>query len=166
VSIYASIEGVGGDGDPEHLGKPWTYRGSHLTPAEDDPRNGTIGLALIPSHITADGRDDSPADGPPWPWLRLHLAVDGDDPTVLIDPAQARFLAEQLTTWADQADPPEFPGGQHWWIHTRNPSGAICGPGSSDREAVAARMAELRAAHPNTTYRLVCETTHSTVEDA
>jgi hypothetical protein len=28
----------------------------------------------------------------------------GDDPTVLIDPAQARFLAEQLSTWADRAE--------------------------------------------------------------
>jgi hypothetical protein len=167
MSIYASIEGVGGDSDPEHLGKPWIYRGSHLTPAEDDPRNGVIGLALIPSHITADARDDSPADGPPWPWLRLRLTVDGDDPTVLINPAQARFLAEQLATWADRADPPEFPGGQHWWIHTRLPSGSsVCGPGSSDRDAVVTRLAELRAANPNATYRLVCDTSRSTVEDA
>jgi hypothetical protein len=104
VSIYASIEGIGDHGDPEHLGQPWAYRGSHLTPAEDDLRDGSIGLAVIPSHITADARDDSPADGPPWPWLRLDLAVPGDDPCVLIDPAQARFLAEQLTTWADRAE--------------------------------------------------------------
>jgi hypothetical protein len=166
VSIYGSIEGIGGDGDPEHLGHPWVYRGSHLTPAEDDPRDGVIGLALIPSHITADNRDDSPADGPPWPWLRLHLTVDGDDPTVLINPQQARFLAEQLATWADRADPPEFAGGQHWWIHTRLPSGAsVCGPGSSDEDAVVTRLAELRAANPDVTYRLVCETTTCTVED-
>lgn len=104
MSIYGSIEGLGGDGDPEHLGPPWIYRGSHLTPAEDDPRGGSIGLALIPSHITADARDDSPADGPPWPWLRLSLHVDSDDPTVLINPAQARFLAEQMSTWADRAE--------------------------------------------------------------
>jgi hypothetical protein len=104
VSIYASIEGIGGDGDPEHLGQPWAYQGSHIPPREDGPREGAVGLAVIPSHITADGRDDSPADGPPWPWLRLDLTADGDDPCVLINPAQARFLAEQLATWADRAE--------------------------------------------------------------
>jgi hypothetical protein len=104
VSIYASIEGIGGDGDPEHLGQPWQYDGSHILPVEDGPRGGVIGLALIPSHISRDGRDDQPEDGTPWPWLRLHLVVDGDDPCVLIDPTQARFLASQLATWAARAD--------------------------------------------------------------
>lgn len=105
MSIYGSIEGIGDHGDPEHLGTPWTYQGSHIPPREDHPRTGSIGLALIPSHITADGRDDQPSDGPPWPWLRLSLQdVPSDDPTVLIDPAQARFLAAQLITWADRAE--------------------------------------------------------------
>jgi hypothetical protein len=86
---------------------------------------------------------------------------------VLINPAQARHLAEQLNAWADQADPPEFTGGQHWWIHTRLPSGgSVCGPGSSDRDAVVARLAELRTANPTATYRLVRDTTTSTVNDA
>ena len=91
MSIYASIEGIGGDGYPEHLGQPR----------------------------------------------------------------------------ADQADPPEFAGGPHWWIHARFPDGSsLCGPGSSDRDATLAQLAELRAAHPDTLYRLVCETSRSTVEDA
>ncbi|SOD80077.1 hypothetical protein SAMN06272781_6856 [Streptomyces sp. 1222.2] len=165
MSIYASIEGIGGDGDPEHLGAPWQYAGSHILPAEDGPRGGSIGLALIPSHITRDGRDDQPEDGAPWPWLRLHLVVDTNDPAVLINPAQARHLAEQQHTWADQADPPEFAGGQHWWIDCQRGGARWGGPGSSDRDAVVARLAELRAAHPDTVYRLVCETTRSTVED-
>ncbi|MDX2846439.1 hypothetical protein PV377_47360 [Streptomyces ipomoeae] len=165
MSIYASIEGIGDHGDPEHLGQPWTYQGSHIPPREDHPRDGVIGLAIIPSHITRDGRDDQPEDGAPWPWLRLHLDVPGDDPTALIDPPQARFLAAQLATWADQADPPEFAGGQHWWIDAQRGGGRWGMPGSSDRDAVVARLAELRAAHPDTVYRLVCETTRSTVED-
>ncbi|MDX3645230.1 hypothetical protein [Streptomyces sp. MB09-02B] len=167
MSIYGSIYGVGGDGDPEHLGHPWQYNGSHILPAQDGPRAGSIGLAFIPSHITRDGRDDQPSDGTPWPWLRLHLTVDGDDPCTLINPAQARHLAEQLATWADQADPPESAGGQHWWIHARFRDGSsLCGPGSSDRDATLAKLAELRAKHPGTLYRLVCDTTRSTVEDA
>lgn len=104
MSIYGSLQGIGADGDPEHLGQPWVYQGSHIPPQEDGPREGVIGLAVIPSHITADGRDDSPADGPPWPWLRLHLDVPGYDPCVLINPAQARHLAEALHAWADQAE--------------------------------------------------------------
>lgn len=103
MSIYASIEGLGDHGDPQHLGAPWLYQSSHILPDEDDPRDGVIGLAEIPSHITRDGRDDQPEDGAPWPWLRLHLTTPGD-PCVLINPAQARHLAEQLATWADQAE--------------------------------------------------------------
>lgn len=104
MSIYATIEGLGGDGDPDDLGAPWFYQGSHVLPADDDPRGGEIGLALIPCHITRDGRDDRPEDGTPWPWLRLSLDTDGDEPTVLINPAQARHLAGQLTAWADDAE--------------------------------------------------------------
>lgn len=104
MSIYASIEGLGDFGDPEHLGQPWVYQGSHIPPREDGPRTGSIGLAVIPSHITADGRDDQPADRAPWPFLRLNIVVPGDDPAVLLDVAQARFLAGQLNTWADRAD--------------------------------------------------------------
>jgi hypothetical protein len=106
MSIYGSIEGLGDFGDPEHLGAPWTYQGSHIPPREDGPRTGSVGLAIIPSHITADGRDDQPEDGPPWPFLRLSVQDAGDDPTVLLDVAQARFLAAQLATWADRAERP------------------------------------------------------------
>jgi hypothetical protein len=98
VSIYASLPGLSEDEPP---GPPWTYQGSHILPAEDDPRGGEIGLAAIPSHITRDGRDDQPDDGAPWPWLRVHIYVPGDDPCVVISPAQARELAAQMVAWAD-----------------------------------------------------------------
>lgn len=104
MSIYASIEGIGDYGDPEHLGQPWVYAGSHVLPREDGPRGGAVGFAVIPSHITRDGRDDQPADGAPWPWLRLHLDVPSGDPCVLLDAAQARFLAAQLAAWADRVE--------------------------------------------------------------
>ncbi len=104
MSIYASIEGIGDHGDPEHLGQPWTYQGSHVPPREDGPRSGSIGLAVIPSHITADGRDDQPADGPPWPWLRLHLDVVGDDPCVLLDRAQVQHLMQQCANFLMATD--------------------------------------------------------------
>jgi hypothetical protein len=169
VSIYASIEGIGGDGDPEHLGQPWQYAGSHILPTEDGPRGGGIGLAIIPSHISRDGRDDQPEDEAPWPWLRF--SAEGRDANegyvdLIINPAQARHLAEQLATWADQADPPEFAGGQHWWIDCQRGGARWGGPGSSDRDATLAKLTELRAKHPDTLHRLVCETTRTTVEDA
>ena len=105
MSIYGTISGLGGPGDDETLGPPWDYRGSHILPADTDPRGGEIGLALIPSHITRDGRDDQPEDGAPWPWLRLSLdGLPGDDPAIVINPAQARYLAGQLTVWADRAE--------------------------------------------------------------
>lgn len=100
MSIYAAIATLD---DPDGPGKPSMYRGSHLLPHDDDPRAGDIQLAEIPSHITRDGRDDQPADGAPWPWLRL--SVDSHDGTadVLLDVAQVRYLAEQMTEWADRA---------------------------------------------------------------
>jgi hypothetical protein len=105
VSIYASIEGIGDHGDPEHLGQPWAYPGSHIPPREDGARGGSIALAVIPSHITADGRDDQAADGPPWPFLRLTVEEETYNAAdVLLDLAQARFLAAQLTAWADRVE--------------------------------------------------------------
>lgn len=105
MSIYGSIPGLGDADDDESLGAPWVYQGSHILPDEDDPRGGAIHLADIPSHITRDGRDDQPEDGRPWPWLRLSLDTVTADPTVLLNPAQARHHAAQLTAWADDADP-------------------------------------------------------------
>jgi hypothetical protein len=101
MSIYASIPGLDADTPP---GPPWTYQGSHILPAEDDPRGGSIGLALIPSHITRDGRDDQPADGTPYPWLRLSIDTEDDHAAVVLNPQQARYLAEQLTAWVDSTE--------------------------------------------------------------
>lgn len=109
MSIYASIPGIGDPGDDEALGKPWIYQGSHILPDEDDPRGGSISLAIIPSHITRDGRDNQPEDGRPWPWLRLSVDTDTDDPAVLLNPTQARHHGAQLTAWADEAAPHPTP---------------------------------------------------------
>jgi hypothetical protein len=106
VSIYASIEGIGDHGDPEHLGQPWVYQGSHILPDEDHPRAGAIGLALIPSQITRGRSDTDPDDGPPHPWLRLSIDITTwtEDPALILNPTQARHLAAQLNAWADQAE--------------------------------------------------------------
>jgi predicted house-cleaning noncanonical NTP pyrophosphatase (MazG superfamily) len=103
VSIFATIPGLGSMDDDPAVGAPWRYGGSHILPREDDPRGGVIDLAVIPSHITRDGRDDQPQDDAPWPWLRMSLNHCGADPTVILSPDQARHLARQLADWADSA---------------------------------------------------------------
>jgi hypothetical protein len=101
VSIYASIPGIDGDAP---CGPPWIYLGSHILPADDDARGGSVGLALIPSHITRDGRDDQPDDSRPWPWLRLSVDVPDGHAAAVLNPDQARRLARLLTDWADDAE--------------------------------------------------------------
>lgn len=99
MSIYASLPGIEDARD---------YAGSNVLPSEDQRKAASVDLALIPSHITRDGRDDQPEDGAPWPWLRIDV-FNGDDwegATAVINPAQARDLARQLTEWADSVQTP------------------------------------------------------------
>lgn len=101
MSIYASLPGIE---------DAYWYRTSGILPSATDPQTSKVGLAFIPSHITRDGRDDQPEDGAPWPWLRVDV-FNGDDwegATAVINPAQARDLARQLTEWADSAEPTEY----------------------------------------------------------
>lgn len=91
MSVYGTIFDLEDD-------EPYEYRGSHILPAEDDPRGGCVQLAEIPSHITRDGRDDRPEDGAPWPWLRLSV----DQADVLLSRDQAREMHERLGAWLEQ----------------------------------------------------------------
>jgi hypothetical protein len=69
---------------------PYLYRGSHIVPAATDPRGGDVQLALVPSHITRDARDDGP-----WPWLRLSTS----NPDTILNVPQAASLSAALTDW-------------------------------------------------------------------
>lgn len=105
MSVYASIPGIDADAP---CGPPWIYLGSHVLPDDLNRRGGTVGLAHIPSHITRNGRDDQPADGTPWPWLRVSIdpsRASSGDPTVLLNPAQVQYLRDQLTNWLDSTGP-------------------------------------------------------------
>jgi len=102
--------GVIRDGEPapEDLDAPIIYKGSHVLPSDDDPRGGSVHLALIPSHITRDGRDDKPEDEQPWPWLRLDVqedGPDGDQATVILTLEQAKRLRAALGEWVDDVEP-------------------------------------------------------------
>jgi len=127
VSIYATIltiederqwmagleaegirAGVIRDGEPDadDLDAPIIYQGSHLLPRDNDKRGGSVDLALIPSHITRDGRDDKAEDEAPWPWLRLGVSDGiGSDATVVITSRQAKRLRDSLTDWLAQVSP-------------------------------------------------------------
>lgn len=73
--------GVIRDGEPapEDLDAPIIYQGSHILPSENDKRGGSIDLALIPSHITREGRGDGPEDEIPWPYLRVGMHNEQSD---------------------------------------------------------------------------------------
>ena len=81
-------------------GPPHVYQGSHILPSEDDPRDGIVQLAEIPSHITRDGRDDQPEDGAPWPFLRLYVHASD----AVLNARQVREAYEAMGAWLEQVE--------------------------------------------------------------
>lgn len=77
---------------------PIRYRGSHVVPSDDDPREGCVHVAEIPSHITADYRHDGPDDGAPLPWLRFGC----DETTKLLTRTQVGELLPVLQSWYER----------------------------------------------------------------
>lgn len=76
---------------------PLVYQGSHVLPSEDDERGGWIDIALIPSHITRDGRDDRPEDEAPWPFLRFGV----NEETVVLTRRNVLEVNATLMRWLD-----------------------------------------------------------------
>ena len=74
---------------------PLVYQGSHVLPSDHDPRGGWVDIALIPSHITRDGRDDKPEDEKPWPYLRF--GINGE--AVILTRHNVEQIAETLNDW-------------------------------------------------------------------
>lgn len=80
---------------------PLVYQGSHIVPDGSDERGGSVHLALIPSHVTRDGRDDQPEDGAPWPFLRFGV----NESTVVLTRPHVEQIVESLSQWLDALDP-------------------------------------------------------------
>lgn len=86
---------------------PIIYQGSHVSPAADHPRGGSIDIAAIPNHCHPDVRGTAGEDGPPVEYLRLSVDEDettfqGGQPgqaTVVLDRAQAEQIRDTLTAW-------------------------------------------------------------------
>lgn len=102
-AVWVQIEpGVfGRSGKPCDCGQPDTplvYQGSHVLPADTDPRGGYIEFASIPGFITRDGRDDGPDDeATPWPYLRFSTSDGG----VVLTRDQAKQIHETLGLWLE-----------------------------------------------------------------
>lgn len=79
---------------------PYAYQGSHILPSEDDPRDGVVQLAEVPSHITRAGRGDQPEEGAPWPWMRMSL----NSQDVILHARQVREVYESMGAWLEQVE--------------------------------------------------------------
>jgi hypothetical protein len=87
---------------------PIIYQGSHVNPADDHPRGGSIDVAAIPNHCHPDVRGSDGDDmGRPVEFLRLSVdenktTYGGSQPgsaTVVLDRAQVERLRDTLNDW-------------------------------------------------------------------
>jgi hypothetical protein len=76
---------------------PLAYQGSHILPADTDPRGGHFDLGAIPGFITRDGRPplSDLEDWPYHPWLRVSVNQE----TVVLTRAQVEQVHTELGRW-------------------------------------------------------------------
>jgi hypothetical protein len=83
---------------------PIAYQGSHILPADTDPRAGTFDLGAIPGFITGLDRpalhDGDGEDWPYHPWLRVSVNAE----TVVLDRRQVERVREELDRWLTALD--------------------------------------------------------------
>ncbi len=88
---------------------PLVYQGSHVNPADDGPRGGSVDVAAIPNHCHPSVRGTLADEGPPVEFLRLSVSEDettyGESQPgyaqVVLDRAQVEELRNTLTYWLD-----------------------------------------------------------------
>lgn len=86
---------------------PLIYQGSHVNPADDGPRGGSVDVAAIPNHCHPSVRFSDEDEGPPVEFLRLSLREDVDtygEPMpgyaqVVLDRRQVETLRDTLNNW-------------------------------------------------------------------
>lgn len=97
---------------------PLVYEGSHILPADDDRRGGSVDVAVIPDFITRDGRDDAQGEGLK-DWLRLSVGAlpselehngkpyqEGGDVAVVLTRPQVQAMRDTLTAWLERKETP------------------------------------------------------------
>ena len=97
------------DGVPsfDDLDAPIIYQGSHVIPAESDPRGGSVDLSAIPGHVrfwreNPDAPIEDEPEGKVEPYLRLGVQDhQGNRAVVILTARQAARLKGTLTDWLD-----------------------------------------------------------------
>ncbi|MGW4662795.1 hypothetical protein [Streptosporangium sandarakinum] len=102
MSIYATWLALNDDTQP-----PLVYQGSHINPAPDDRRGGSMTFCAIPNHCHPSVRGTDADDGPSVDYARLRVTEDGDEASaiVVLDRDQIAELRDTLTRWLDSRDP-------------------------------------------------------------
>jgi hypothetical protein len=91
---------------------PLVYQGSHVNPASDAPRGGSLSVAAIPNFCHPSVRGTNAEDGPPVEFLRVDIAEDeatfhGMNPgyaTVVLERAQVEKVRDCLTQWLESEE--------------------------------------------------------------
>lgn len=83
-----------------HAG-PIVYQGSHVMPADGDPRGGWFDLAEIPGFIRRDGQDADGDDDPSHPWLRVGMRSARGDGVVVLTRDQVARIHAYLGGWLE-----------------------------------------------------------------
>lgn len=92
MSIYATLLSIDGDtDDPDHVGAPYIYRGSHVLPTAGDDRDGWVEVAGIPAFC---GEDPTR--------LVDFLRLDVMRRTQVLDRVQVTALRDTFTIWLNR----------------------------------------------------------------
>lgn len=95
---------------------PLVYEGSHVLPADSDPRGGSLDVAAIPDFIEREERDDAQGEGLK-DWLRLTVSsvpsrerykgkpyVSGGHATLVLTRSHVEELRDTLSAWLDREE--------------------------------------------------------------
>jgi hypothetical protein len=91
---------------------PLVYQGSHVNPALEDPRGGSLSVAAIPNFCHPSVRGTGSDGGPPVEFLRVDAAehattYHGGVPgyaTVVLERAQVEKFRDCLTQWLESEE--------------------------------------------------------------
>lgn len=126
MSIYASFKGFGyehthrcarikrlergiyeqDDSKPCTCGScPIIYQHSGVLPSDSDTRDGLLGIAAIPGHISHGRRKALSDDNWPWhPWLRLSMGTSAMElACIVLTKKQVIEFRDSLNSWLEKS---------------------------------------------------------------
>jgi hypothetical protein len=89
------------------IGSPYVYQGSHVVPAEADPRGGSLEIGSIPNFLHHDADQNAEDLSRRVEFIRIGITEDSStyhggepgDATVVLDRRQVTELRDTLTQW-------------------------------------------------------------------